>query len=231
MAAYVETPTRNFQANAAIAQFKRVILSSGELVAAGADDRELGTLENAALAADEQVAVRLRTAQGTVKMLAAGAISLGARVYGAASGKINDVENGNPVGIALEAASGDGSVIEVLREAYPVQTVTIEHHTADDTLTAEESGSVHTNLGASGAITFTLPQSVGAGVVFRFNAMAAQELRVDPGAAGAIYISGAKQTDNKYISFDDEAECVVLTSDGNGDWIAGPTNGTISVEA
>jgi len=58
--------------------------------------------------------VRLWNAQGTRKMVAAGAITKHAIVYGAAGGKIDDTANGNPIGIALEAASGDGSIIEVL---------------------------------------------------------------------------------------------------------------------
>jgi hypothetical protein len=108
---------------------------------------------------------------------------------------------------------------------------TIEHHTASDTLTKEESGSVHTNLGAAGAITLTLPQDATAGCYFDFVVMTAQALRIDPGAAGAIYINGAKQTDDKYIWADDEAESVMLVADGNGDWIALYAVGTWGVEA
>lgn len=107
----------------------------------------------------------------------------------------------------------------------------IEHYTASATLTKEESGKVCTNLGASGAVTLTLPQDAPAGCEFPFVVMAAQELRVDPGAAGAVYINGAKQTDDKYISADDEGESIVLVADGNGDWASRATNGTWSVEA
>jgi hypothetical protein len=107
----------------------------------------------------------------------------------------------------------------------------IEHHTANDTLTKEESNSVHTNLGASGTITLTLPQDAFTGCSFSFVVMAAQALRVDPGAAGAVYIGGAKQTDDKYVWADDEAESVELIADGNGDWIALFTVGTWGVEA
>ena len=232
MSQYVEGPCRTLQAGAAIAQYLRVKLSSGKLAAVGIGDNDVGTMENPSFADLDYVAVRLPTAAGTVKMVAAGAFSLGALVYQAASGKIDDAPVGRLIGQALQASGADGDVVEVLRMAANGVGVplVIEHHTASDTLTKEESGSVHTNLGASGAITLTLPQDALAGTVFRFNAMAAQELRVDPGAAGAIYISGAKQTDDKYISVDDEAESVTLTADGNGDWIAGPTNGTITVE-
>jgi len=106
----------------------------------------------------------------------------------------------------------------------------LEAHTAADTLTVSESGSVHTNLGATGAVTLTLPQVATAGVYYDFAVMAAQELRITPGAAGAVYIAGAKQADNKYVSADDEAESVRLTADGNGDWVATSTVGTWTIE-
>lgn len=109
-------------------------------------------------------------------------------------------------------------------------TQEIEHHTAADTLTVAETGSLHTNLGATGAVTLTLPQDAEADCFFEFGVMAAQELRITPGAAGAIYVNGAKQTDNKYISADDEGESLKLVADGNGDWIALYTTGTWTVE-
>jgi len=105
------------------------------------------------------------------------------------------------------------------------------HHTAAYTISQYETGNVlHTNLGAGGAIQIELPQVVDAGFICRFAVTAAFELRVHPGAAGAIYINGAKQTDDKYITADDEAESVILTADGNGDWIASSVVGTWGVE-
>lgn len=227
------TGTRTFIAGAAIARYARVKLSSGVLAAAGADDDDLGTLLTASTGSGEYRAVRLVNTNGTAQMIAASSISVGARVYAAAAGKVNDVANGRFIGLAMEAAAADGDVLEVLpcMSAAAVGTLVVEHHTASDTLTKDESGSVHTNLGAGAAITFTLPQDAVAGTWFRFNCMTAAELRVDPGAGGAIYINGAKQTDDKYVSFDDEGEQLTLTCDGNGDWIAGPSNGTFTVES
>jgi len=114
---------------------------------------------------------------------------------------------------------------------------TIEHHSAADTLTFDESGSIHTNLGATVARALTLP-IIGAdgavtglkGVYFDFVVMAAYALQIDPSTAGGIYINGAKQADDKYISADDEAESVRLTGDGNGDWVASSMIGTWSVQ-
>lgn len=96
----------------------------------------------------------------------------------------------------------------------------IEHHTADDTLTLSESGTVHTNLGEDGTMTLTLPQDAISGTHFYFAVMAAQAFRIDPGAAGAVYFDGSKRTDDMYIWADDEGESVLLVCDGNGDWVA-----------
>lgn len=116
MAGYVETPCRTFTAGAAIAQYLRVKLTSEKLAVAGADDREIGTLERATFADLDKAPVRLRYANGTRKMVAAGAFDKHANVYGAAGGKIDDAANENFIGIALEAASGDGAVVEVLQQ-------------------------------------------------------------------------------------------------------------------
>lgn len=114
---YVESACRTFTAGAALAIGTRVKLSSGLLVAAGLTDKELGVMETPSFASGDVVSVRLRTAQGTCQMIAAAAITLGAAVYTAASGKISSTATatGFLIGEALEAASGNGSLIEVLR--------------------------------------------------------------------------------------------------------------------
>ncbi|KPL25038.1 MAG: hypothetical protein AMJ75_02130 [Phycisphaerae bacterium SM1_79] len=105
----------------------------------------------------------------------------------------------------------------------------IEAHTADDTLTAAESDSVHTNLGATGTITLTLPTSAPQGTVFTFAVQAAQELRVDPGTATIRDDSG--QVADKYKSADVIGECLRLIADSNGDWVTIAKNGTWTEEA
>jgi len=106
---------------------------------------------------------------------------------------------------------------------------TIEAHTTDDTLMAAESGSVHSNLGATGTVTLTLPASAPEGTVFSFAVQAAQELRVDPGTAAIRDDSG--QTANKYKSANAIGECLKLVADSNGDWATISKNGTWTEEA
>ncbi len=104
----------------------------------------------------------------------------------------------------------------------------IEAHDSDDTLTAAESGSIHTNLGATGAVTLTLPSSAPAGTVFTFAVQAAQELRIDPGTAAIRDDSG--QTADKYKSANAIGECLTIVADSNGDWVTIAKNGTWTEE-
>ncbi|MHC4790335.1 MAG: hypothetical protein ACYS8Y_02685 [Planctomycetota bacterium] len=105
----------------------------------------------------------------------------------------------------------------------------IEAHTSDDTLTAAESGSVHTNLAATGTVTLTLPASGPEGTVFSFAVQAAQELRVNPGVATIRDDSG--QTADKYKSANAIGASLTIVADSNGDWATIAKNGTWTEES
>jgi hypothetical protein len=118
MSQFIDGPTRQFTSNGAIAQYLRVVLSSGVLAAAGATVPCIGTAEDPILAADTTGTVRLRNAGGTRKMVASSAITLGNPVYASASGRV--ASTGTVMeGIALEAAAANGDVIEVLMVEMP----------------------------------------------------------------------------------------------------------------
>lgn len=104
----------------------------------------------------------------------------------------------------------------------------IEAHTADDTLVASESGSVHTNRGATGVVILTLPSSADEGTQFVFAVQAAQELRVEPGAAAIRDDSG--QTAGRYKSANAIGATLTLVADANGDWATVAKNGTWTQE-
>jgi len=106
---------------------------------------------------------------------------------------------------------------------------TIEAHTADDTLTVSESGSVHSNLGATGTVKLTLPASASSGTVFTFAVQAAQQLRIDPGTAAIRDDSG--QTADKYKYANTIGACITLVADSNGNWATIAKYGTWTQEA
>jgi hypothetical protein len=114
MSQYVEASVRGFTASAAIGQHLRVYLtSSNTLALAGANDYGIGTMEDPSTAANEPVGVRLNSAMGTRKCVANAAITVGDPVYLAASGKVGS-SGSVRYGTALEAATADNDVIEVL---------------------------------------------------------------------------------------------------------------------
>ena len=105
----------------------------------------------------------------------------------------------------------------------------IVQHSSDDSLSPEQSGSIHTNLGAAGTVTLTLPASAPQGTIFNFAVQAAQELRVDPGTTAIRDDSG--QTADKYKSANAIGACITLVADSNNDWVTVAKNGTWTEEA
>lgn len=112
MSQYFDGNTRPDVAASALAAHLRV-KTSGALVVATSSDLELGTMESACTAAGP-CTVRLRTATGTAKFIANGAITINNPVYAADGGKV--ASSGSiRVGTSLETVTADGDVIEVVR--------------------------------------------------------------------------------------------------------------------
>jgi len=124
----VRTAIKTFTAGAAFLAHALVKLSSGKVIenTATATDDPIGVAEYEAAADGDVVAVRLLNTEGTVEMVAAGAITSGVEVYAAADGKIQALPAGagtyRKIGIALEAATADGEIIEVLPYDYQATT-------------------------------------------------------------------------------------------------------------
>lgn len=108
----------------------------------------------------------------------------------------------------------------------------VEAHTADDTLTAAESGSVHTNTGAAGAIALTLPAAT-VGLRFRFYVGAAQELRINPDGTETISLpsTGVAGAAGKYLTANAVGETVELACCQAGTWAVFGFTGTWTAEA
>ena len=126
----IESSKKTFTAGAtALARRVLVKLASSLLVVntETATDLPLGVTEYA-VPASEAVTVRLLNAGGTIEMTAAGAIAADAKVYAADDGKIQAVPASagtyQQIGIAIEAATADGDIIEVLPHGVG-QTITV----------------------------------------------------------------------------------------------------------
>lgn len=118
---YIDTGYATFVASsaAAIARYRRVKLTSTEreMELAGVGEEGVGVTA-ARVEASDQGAVMLWTKPGTIPMVADGAISTGATVYPGDAGKATATATGKPLGTALEAASEDGEVIEILPAVF-----------------------------------------------------------------------------------------------------------------
>lgn len=107
----------------------------------------------------------------------------------------------------------------------------VEHHALGDTLLAAESGSVHSNKGASGAIVLVLPVAT-VGLRFRFYVGAAQELRIDPNGTETISLpsNGVAGAAGKYLTANAIGETVELLCCETGTWAAFGFTGTWTAE-
>lgn len=114
---YTQESMKTFVCSEAFAQHILVKRdAAGTVSIADLTDTPIGVSQSMTNAANEEANIRLLNGGGTIEMVAAAAITNNAVVYGRADGKISSDSSGSAVriGIALEAASGDGARIEVL---------------------------------------------------------------------------------------------------------------------
>lgn len=107
---------KTFVAGEALEAFRRVKLDTGSgssVVYADGGDSFIGVTQEKVDSGDN-VVVRLKTTGKTFKMVAEEAFAEGATLYGADDGKVKDTASGTAQGTALEEATADGDIVEVL---------------------------------------------------------------------------------------------------------------------
>lgn len=147
-----------FQAGEALVAHRRVKLEAGstttppEIVYADAGEQHIGTTQRNA-ADGEMVAVKLRNFPGSEEVEAAGTFAYLATLYGADDGKIDDAASGSAIGVAKEAATAAGDVVEML----PFNVLS----TTAATVSVADSGSIITGVTVEAALAeaFTHIQS------------------------------------------------------------------------
>lgn len=111
MSQFNDTGYRSVTLTETVGQYLRTNVA-GELC--GITERGIGYATRAGVSGDT-VDVALHSKAGTIKVVAAAAISADAIVYSAASGKVSvSASTAYPLGIAMEAATADGDVIEIM---------------------------------------------------------------------------------------------------------------------
>lgn len=106
-------------------------------------------------------------------------------------------------------------------------SVVVEAHTANDTLTVAESGSLHTNEGAAGDITLTLP-AAAAGLHFYFQVVTGTvNLQIAPGAGDSVRVVATSGSTNARSST--KGHCVHFVAVNANEWVAQSFTGTWAV--
>jgi hypothetical protein len=136
----------------------------------------------------------------------------------------------NHVRIALVTTSvGDITSLVDYRDQHSIampdkNSVPVVFHTDNDQLSHSESGSVHTNKGATGMVYISMPSSNMAGTVYTIAVQEAYELRIDPVDGAILDDSGV--TSGKYKSCSTVGAYMKLVMDEDGDWIVIGMHGT-----
>lgn len=115
MSQFDDSGYKTFMAGEALTKGVLVFFSSGNVIMTDKAEQPIGVVRNVA-ASGAQVTVALLSKAGTIQCKAAGAFSQGAVVYGQDDGTIDDVATSSQIqiGVALEAATAAGDIIEVL---------------------------------------------------------------------------------------------------------------------
>lgn len=197
MSQYNPQPVHHDVAAGAIGQFLRV-KTPGAVAVAGALDQSFGTAFEARFAAGE-IPIMLKNAQGSQKMVAAGVIAEGGYAYGAASGKVSAVANGNIEGIAKEAAAADGDIIEV----QPINQVVLNGVTAyaaNGALAIVPGTATLTKAGVA-AMTLAAPTAAQEGLILRVVSQTANAHTIT--ATGLIDdgVTGGSKTTATFAAF------------------------------
>lgn len=156
MSQFIETNVKSFEASAAVPIYARVAVGAGGKVStASATVRGVGTAQQDVFADGDRLGVRLFSATGTQKMIASAAITAGANVFAAASGKV--ASSGTvPVGIALEAATADNDVIEVMHSNTMLDGVVGVAQVLRTRVTTAQVNAGHTLLAALPGLKYRL---------------------------------------------------------------------------
>jgi len=210
MSQFIEASVIPETASGALGQYLRV-KTPGAVALAGALDQSLGTMNSPCTAAGP-CSVRAKTALGTQKMIAAAAITAGSYVYGAASGKVSSVANSNVEGIALEAASADGDIINVLAVNAPnANTVTLA--SASGAITIAPGTVVITKTGSLAALTLAAPTAAQNGLILRVTSATAFAHTITATSLIEDGVTGGSKTTVTFAAFAG-ATCELMAYEG-----------------
>lgn len=167
-------------------------------------DVPIGITDYAADSGDN-VAVRLLSEAGTIELTAAGVIAADAVVYAAAAGKVSAISTAGgiykKIGIAIEAATADGDIIEIL----PYQFGETTEVATDLTVAAPVvvPGSINTIDSTDNAVDATLADDTEIGRQTKF-------VMSEASNSSTVTIAHHDEGDAKVYTFDTVDDAVVI---------------------
>lgn len=188
---YTEQPTRAFTAGEALARRRLVKLSGASAVYADAGDEFFGVTEYA-IAIAAKGSIRNKLAGGTFEVTAAAAITAGKMIYPADDGKVSMTPAGKACGLAIEAATADGDLIEAILLDLDPQFANMTFEAVSDNLTLDVEDVGKVMLVTADAKTITLP-ATSAGLRF---------IIMNGGADGTVAVNVSPQSDDKIMGPD-----------------------------
>lgn len=135
----------------------------------------------------------------------------------------------------ISTSGGDITSLVDYRDQHSIampdkNNVIVEDHTATDQLEHKESGSVHTNKGATGSITINMPSFSLAGTTFTICVVEAYEIKLHPTGNILLFDSGSVSI-NKDIYSGTIGDSVTIVMNEDGNWMVAALRGSWVQEA
>lgn len=164
---------------------------------------DIGVTRTVAASGDE-IGVELYGKAGTMLFNASAAISAGALIYPAASGKVSSTAVGEPIGYALELADGSGSIFEALVFPRPRGPRKITDPGNAGAIPVTHSGACA--ITTAGAETRTLAAPTFDGQRLSIS------MDVDGGDGVLTVAAAINQTGNNTVTFNDAGDTIDLVA-------------------
>jgi len=177
---------KSYTAGAARAAFLRVYSSGGSLVTAGATVPGEGVQQSPSYTTTEVVGVKRFGADGTFKMVAAGAITADAELFAAADGKVAATGTIRLQMKALEAATTNGDVFEAVPILATSAAQAVAANGSTQGTAAALTGVLNVVSGADGTKGVILGTPAAGVTIQVYNSTATNGLKIYPHSGGDI---------------------------------------------
>lgn len=205
MAEQVDGALKTLVTGEAINRYRLMrINSSGAWVYCDADEFPTALARNYCANGESLAGYLLAQKEGTIKCMASGAISTAyVPVYTDDDGKVTATAGGVQVGVAIDTASADGSIVEVIPDVKRVPQVNVANDAVKGASSTDE---------VDCGITYTIPASelrVGSIIRARVHGIVADQA-ITPQCVVKLYVGTEVIATATVAAAADNDECIIL---------------------